>query len=65
MNKKKYRFLTGLDNAEFCQRVSDALDDGYLLYGSPVIATRGDDIIVGQALTLDPTRKTQADNDKP
>lgn len=52
--KPRYRVLTGPDTAEFCQRVSDALDDGYELHGSPSItydpeqATR----IVAQALTL-------------
>lgn len=34
-NKKNYRFITGPDNAEFCQRVSDALADGYVLHGNP------------------------------
>ena len=31
---KLYRFLSGVDNAEFCQRVNDALVDGYVLYGN-------------------------------
>ena len=35
--RKLYRFLSGVDNAEFCQRVSDALADGYVLYGNPVM----------------------------
>ena len=34
---KAYRFLTGADDAEFCQRVSDALRDGYVLYGLPLL----------------------------
>lgn len=33
----RYRLLTGQDTAEFCHRVSDALDDGYVLYGSPTL----------------------------
>ena len=28
--KKAYRFLTGPDDAAFCQRVSDALRDGWV-----------------------------------
>ena len=32
---KAYRFITGKDDAEFCQRVSNALEDGYVLYGNP------------------------------
>ena len=34
---KAYRFLTGDDDAAFCQRVSDALRDGYVLYGPPLL----------------------------
>ncbi|NCF78694.1 MAG: DUF1737 domain-containing protein [Alphaproteobacteria bacterium] len=33
--KKAYRFLTGADDAAFCQRVSDALREGWVLYGPP------------------------------
>ena len=32
---KTYRFLTGADDTEFCHRVSDAMHDGYVLYGPP------------------------------
>ena len=48
--RKSYRFLSGVDNAEFCQRVSDALADGYVLYGNPVIVMDNDVRIVGQAV---------------
>ena len=34
---KAYRFLTGDDDAVFCQRVSDALRDGFVLYGPPLL----------------------------
>jgi hypothetical protein len=34
---KAYKFLTGTDDAVFCQRVSDALRDGYVLYGPPIM----------------------------
>jgi len=50
--KKPYRFLSGVDNAEFCQRVSDALADGYLLYGNPVMCMDNDVRMVGQAVIL-------------
>ncbi len=33
--RKNYRFITGPDDAQFCQRVSDALAEGYVLYGHP------------------------------
>lgn len=48
--RKLYRFLSGVDNAEFCQRVSDALADGYVLYGNPVMVMDNDVRIVGQAV---------------
>ena len=35
--KKNYVLLTGRDDSEFCQRVSDRMDEGYELYGSPSI----------------------------
>lgn len=30
---KVYRFLTGADNAAFCRRVTEALNNGWELYG--------------------------------
>jgi hypothetical protein len=50
--KKAYRLLTGIDDSAFCQRVSDALKDGYELYGSPAITFNGKNNIVAQALVL-------------
>lgn len=50
--RKSYRFLSGLDSPDFCQRVSDALQDGYVLYGNPVMIMDGKDRIVGQAVIL-------------
>ena len=46
--RKSYRFLSGADNADFCQRVSDALADGYVLYGNPVMVMDKDIRVVGQ-----------------
>lgn len=50
--RKRYRFLTGIDDAAFCQRVSDALDEGYVLYGDPVMILENGQRIVGQAVCL-------------
>lgn len=46
----RYRLLTGPDDAEFCQRVSDALDQGYELYGSPALTFDGQRVIAAQAV---------------
>jgi hypothetical protein len=37
-----YRLLTGADDRAFCEKVSRALDEGYMLYGSPAIAKDAD-----------------------
>ncbi len=48
-----YRVLTGPDDDAFCQRVSDALAEGYQLHGGPAVAHDGTRVIVAQAL-IDP-----------
>ena len=53
--KLRYRLLAGPDTAAFCERVSDALDDGYVLYGSPAITFDGTTTYVAQAVVLDPS----------
>lgn len=50
----RYRLLTGPDDAEFCARVSQLLDEGYELYGSPAITHDGSRAIVAQAVLLPP-----------
>ena len=49
---KPYRFLSGVDNAEFCQRVSDALADGYELYGNPLSLIDKVVLMEGQVIIL-------------
>lgn len=46
----RYRCLTGPDDTEFCRRVSQALDEGYVLHGGPAVAFNGHDVIVAQAV---------------
>jgi hypothetical protein len=36
-----YRLLTGKDDASFCRRVSEAIELGYVLYGSPSLTFNG------------------------
>jgi len=52
--KKNYILLTGKDDSAFCQRVSDRMDEGYELYGSPSITFNifKRHPIVAQALVL-------------
>ncbi|MDQ7806135.1 DUF1737 domain-containing protein [Amycolatopsis sp. A133] len=46
----RYRMLTGPDDAKFCHRVSEALELGYRLYGSPAATYDGEQVIVAQAV---------------
>jgi len=48
----RYRLLTGTDDRAFCERVSQALDDGYELYGSPSISRDNNHTAVAQAVIL-------------
>ena len=50
--KKSYHFLSGVDDAAFCQRVSDFLAEGYILYGNRVMVMDDGNRIVGQAVIL-------------
>lgn len=45
-----YRLLTGVDDAAFCRRVSEAIALGYKLYGSPAATFNGQSVIVAQAI---------------
>ena len=53
--KLKYRLLTGIDDKNFCERVSAALEEGYELYGSPAISFNQmlQKNIVAQAVVLE------------
>jgi hypothetical protein len=55
--KLRYRLITGKDDATFCQRISDLLDEGYMLYGSPSCTFNGTNVIVTQAVILKDTAK--------
>ncbi len=48
----RYRILSGPDTTEFCERVSQALDDGYVLHGSPALTFDGTTTYVAQAVVL-------------
>ncbi|WP_125614746.1 DUF1737 domain-containing protein [Specibacter cremeus] len=44
--------ITGPDDRSFCERVSAALADGYVLHGSPALTYNGTNVICGQAVIL-------------
>jgi len=47
---KLYTLLTGPDDETFCKRVSEKLNNGWELYGSPTLTFNGVTVIAGQAL---------------
>jgi len=49
---KRYKVLTGIDDSEFCSRVSAALDAGYELHGAPAATFNGKNVILAQAIVL-------------
>lgn len=53
MSTTLYRLLTGPDDAQFCHRVSDALNKGWQLYGPPTLTYDVDQkkVMCGQAIT--------------
>ncbi|UXM91239.1 DUF1737 domain-containing protein [Paenarthrobacter sp. JL.01a] len=50
--KLAYRLITGPDTREFCERISNALAEGYVLHGNPAATFNGTDVIVAQAVIL-------------
>ena len=47
---KPYKFLTGLDDGEFCSKVSAHLNAGYVLVGGGTMTVVGGKPFVGQAV---------------
>jgi hypothetical protein len=47
-----YRLLTGPDDRSFCERVSEALANGYVLYGAPALTHDGNRTVAAQAVVL-------------
>ncbi|WP_045732495.1 DUF1737 domain-containing protein [Pseudarthrobacter chlorophenolicus] len=50
--KLSYRLISGPDDRAFCERISAALAEGYVLHGSPAATFNGSNVIVAQAVVL-------------
>ncbi len=48
----KYRLITGKDDANYCERISNLLEEGYQFDGSPLGHLCGKDVIAAQAVIL-------------
>ena len=55
-----YRILTGPDDASFCHRVTEALNKGWSLYGSPSLTYDAEEkrVVCGQAIVKEVDGKT-------
>lgn len=51
-DRLRYRLLTGGVDRAFCEKVSQALDDGYELYGSPTMTVLDGQVVTAQAVRL-------------
>ena len=54
---RRYRFLTGPDDRNFCDRVTEAINEGWELFGDPQLtfdAVKGR-VICGQAIIREET----------
>ncbi len=47
-----YRLITGPDDRSFCERISAALAEGYVLHGGPALTFNGTSVISAQAVIL-------------
>lgn len=47
-----YRLITGPDDRTFCERISQALSEGYVLHGNPSVTYNGLTVIAAQAVIL-------------
>ena len=47
-----FRLITGPDDRSFCERVSEALAEGYVLHGGPAVTFNGTTVICAQAVIL-------------
>ena len=48
--KERYKLITGKDNNDFCERITQLLSEGYELYGSPALSFNGEHMVVAQAV---------------
>ena len=56
----QYKFLTGPDDSKFCARITEFLNNGWKLYGSPTMSFDGKTIIAGQAIIKEDAEKIEA-----
>ena len=47
---KLYRYITGIDDSNFCMKITKLINKGWKLYGNPTLTFDGKNNIVGQVV---------------
>ena len=56
----QYKFITGPDDSKFCARITEFLNNGWKLYGSPAMTYDGKTVIAGQAIIKEDVKEVEA-----
>lgn len=56
----QYKFITGPDDSKFCARITEFLNQGWKLYGSPTMTFDGKTVIAGQAIIKEDVKEVEA-----
>lgn len=55
----QYKFITGPDDSKFCARITEFLNNGWKLYGSPTMTFDGKTVIAGQAIIKEDVKEVE------
>ncbi|MCD8477343.1 MAG: DUF1737 domain-containing protein [Sulfurospirillum sp.] len=56
----QYKLITGVDDSKFCVRITEFLNDGWKLHGSPVVTFNGQSVIAAQAIVKEDDKEVKA-----
>ena len=56
----QYKLITGPDDQTFCARITEFLNNGWKLHGSPSVTFNGQSVIAAQAITKEDDKDVKA-----
>lgn len=56
----QYKLITGIDDSKFCARITEFLNDGWKLHGSPAVTFNGQIVIAAQAIVKEDDKDAKA-----
>ena len=56
----QYKLITGPDDSTFCPRITEFLNNGWKLHGSPALTFNGQTVIAAQAIVKEDTQNIEA-----